>query len=120
MGGHKGVAILLLNTRTISNLNFEDDDGETVLLRAAKNGHTAIVQELLQSNDIDVDKPDNSGKTPLIYTLENGHIHTFRLLAIKGADIGVIRQFFTDLQGGLFTGGRVYTINGKRFYAPKR
>ena len=55
-------------------------DGNTPLLIASQNGHSAIVKLLLQSSDIDVNVASKDGITPLIHASENGHTAIVKLL----------------------------------------
>jgi len=47
------------------DINRKDSDGNTPLLLAAQNGHKGVVEILLEQGDINPNKPDKLGQTPL-------------------------------------------------------
>ena len=59
--------------------------GYTALMCASENGHTAIVQILLEAG-ADKDAKNIYGCTALMYASENGHITVVQLLLRAGAD----------------------------------
>ena len=52
----------------------------TSLLRAAENGHEAVVKLLLAREGVDPDSKDGSGQTPLSWAAEKGHEAVVRLV----------------------------------------
>ncbi|KAI9668010.1 MAG: hypothetical protein M1821_000830 [Bathelium mastoideum] len=54
-------------------VDSKDSDGRTPLLRAAMEGHKAIVRLLLGTNRVDVNAKDNDGRTPLLWAAKKGH-----------------------------------------------
>jgi uncharacterized protein len=60
--------------------------GFTPLLYAARDGHEAAVQALIDGK-ADVDLPDPDGTTPLVLTLINGHWDTAMQLMDAGANV---------------------------------
>ncbi|KAI9150018.1 Trans-aconitate decarboxylase 1 [Paramyrothecium foliicola] len=80
-GGHEAVVKLLL-----ANGAPLETWGEWPLLWAAELGHQNIVQLLLDKG-VQIDAPDNEGKTPLSRAVRNGHAETVRLLLDKGAAV---------------------------------
>lgn len=56
-------------------LNQQNDDGETALIIAAKNGHTEVVKTL-GNYGADINIKDNRGFTALMYATAYGHIDT--------------------------------------------
>ena len=54
--------------------------GFTPLGWAAGNGHEAVVRILLGRDDVDPNKPDNKGRTPLTYAAENDYPGVIALL----------------------------------------
>ena len=65
--------------------NIKNSSGLTPLHLAAQNGHTEIVQLLLQNN-ADPNIQDNNGDTPLHFSSENDHTETVQLLLQNNAD----------------------------------
>jgi ankyrin repeat protein len=59
-------------------------DGITLLMLAARNGHTEIVTTLLEKKPA-IDARDNDAATALIYAARAGHTEVARLLLEKGA-----------------------------------
>jgi ankyrin repeat protein len=68
------------------NVDAKDHYGQTPLLWAAENGHTATVQLLLEKG-AEIESKDELGQTPLSQAAENGHTATIQLLLKKGAEI---------------------------------
>jgi ankyrin repeat protein len=64
-----------------------DRDGWTAMLRAVKNGYTAVVQILLDEGaEIESEAPD-SLRTPLMLAVQTGNCELVRLLIHKGANV---------------------------------
>ncbi|KAI7972793.1 hypothetical protein EIK77_003939 [Talaromyces pinophilus] len=106
--GHKAVVKLLLDNganhvmdnddrtpRTIESgmllgmdhyTNRKSNSGHTPLSYAAKGGHEAIVQQLLNKG-ANPDAADNDDRTPLSWAVEKGHRAVVKLLLDIGADI---------------------------------
>jgi ankyrin repeat protein len=80
--------LLILKAIDNGKLSKFFEYGRTALLRAAKDGHEAVVRLLLESGKTDIDSKDNNGQTPLSWAAENGHEAVVRLLLESGkADI---------------------------------
>src|SRR6266487_1473576 len=60
--------------------------GLTQLLFAARNGYEAVAELLLACKDIDADRKDTGGRSPLSYAADNGSEAVVRLLLAKGLD----------------------------------
>jgi hypothetical protein len=77
---------LLLNSGKIDL--GKDEEGQTLLSTAAKNGHDLLVQQLLKTGKFDVDSRDSRGRTPLSLAAYNGHVTVVkRLLKTGRADV---------------------------------
>ena len=61
-------------------------DGCTALHVAAGDGHTAVVEKLLEKG-AEVNVPDNKGRTPLHVAASNGHTAVVEKLLEKGAEV---------------------------------
>ena len=76
--GHSTMVRLLIGTGKI-DVNTKDAKGQTPLSWAAKSGHEAGVQLLLEAKAY-VDAKDLYNKTPLLWAAENGHAAVVQLL----------------------------------------
>jgi len=66
-----GVINTLLRCKDI-DVNLQDFNGLTALMKAAKKGHSTIVDTLCSKcSDIDVNIPDNKGRTALVHARGN-------------------------------------------------
>ncbi|KAH8762780.1 ankyrin repeat-containing domain protein [Hyaloscypha finlandica] len=84
--GQEAVVKLLLATGGVE-VNWKGNDGGwTPLLRAAKNGHYAVVYWLLE-NGAELESKDMNGQTSLSWAAKNGHYNVTWLLLEKGADL---------------------------------
>ena len=71
------------------SLRFQPQDAEngyTALWQAAWYGHAEIVKLLLTEGNAEVDKPSNSGTTPLYIAAKEGRTEIVKLLLRGGAD----------------------------------
>jgi tetratricopeptide (TPR) repeat protein len=76
-GDEDGVQLSLKNG---AEIEARDKNGSTALHYAARNGHLAIVQLLLEQNGININPKDNKGRTPLVKAVEGKHHEIVRLL----------------------------------------
>jgi hypothetical protein len=58
----------------------KDNNVETPLLRAAENGHKAVVKLLLERGQVDVNVENKHGQTPLLLVAQNGRRSVVKLL----------------------------------------
>jgi ankyrin repeat protein len=63
---------LLLHTGNV-DADSKNNDGQTPLSWAARNGHEAIIKLLLNTGNVNADSKDNDGRTPLRLTGRAGH-----------------------------------------------
>lgn len=85
--GHAGVLALLADAGA-SLTDAMPDTGTTAMHFAARNGHTAVVRELL-ARGVDVKAARQSGETPLSEAVYHGHAATAEALLEAGADPAV-------------------------------
>ena len=60
--------------------------GHTALMRAALDGNTEKVTELIQQG-VDINQRDENGRTALMFAVINSHYETTRVLLEHGADV---------------------------------
>lgn len=78
------------------DVNEKDDEGETPVLHAARQGHTATVQYLIEQG-ADPAIPSATGATALHHAAGNGHIEVVKLLLSKGIDVDLQSDAGTPL-----------------------
>jgi len=71
--GYDNVVSLLLASKKINNINLQDNDGYTALMRAAAMGRDKVVTILLKLDDTKVNVESNYGETALMVAAQNGH-----------------------------------------------
>ena len=73
--------------------------GDTPLMRAALDGNTESVRELINQG-ADINRRDDSGRTALMFAVVNRHYETMKLLLEHGADVNArSKQGGTALMG---------------------
>ncbi|XP_060218204.1 uncharacterized protein LOC132645307 [Lycium barbarum] len=77
------------------NVNEKDVEGETPILHAARQGHTATVQYLIEQGADPAPIP--SGPTALHHAAGNGHIELVKFLLSKGVDVDLQSDGSTPL-----------------------
>ncbi len=80
-----GTAELLLDRG--ASINVADKNGVQPLHLAASNGHTNMVELLLDRGATGIDAPDNNGWQPIQCAAENGHTSVMIALISHGATI---------------------------------
>ena len=63
-----------------TDVNAQDEYGQTALIIAAQNGYFEIAKILLKTPNIDVNAQDKNGQTALIIATENGDIEIVKVL----------------------------------------
>lgn len=81
---------LLAHKRT--KVNLVDENGETVLIKAVKNGKTEMIK-LLLDRGADVNIADGSGYTPLMLAAFRGYTDVVELLLAKGARVNELNPY---------------------------
>jgi len=78
--------------------------GHTPLMRAALDGNTESVRELINQG-ADINRRDDSGRTALMFAVVNRHYETMKLLLEHGADVNArSKQGGTALMGAAMAG----------------
>ncbi|KAK4184223.1 ankyrin repeat-containing domain protein [Podospora australis] len=94
IGGHRAVVRLLLNYNAKGNAR--DASGCTPLWKTAEAGSTAMSEELLNHEGVDIDAADTwTGNTPLLLAARRGYKEMVELLLRKSALDPVI----SDMEG---------------------
>jgi ankyrin repeat protein len=68
------------------SLEAKTEEGSTLLMAAARNGHDKVVEALVAKGAALEDR-DNEGRTPILLAAEGGKADIVRYLATKGADV---------------------------------
>jgi ankyrin repeat protein len=66
-----------------ANANIQNNNGETALICAAKNGYTNITKRLIKTSDLNIQ--DSYLRTALIWSVENRHKNIATMLITRGA-----------------------------------
>ncbi len=77
-----------MTTRAELSAAEEYAHGHTPLMRAALDGNTEKVRELLHQG-ADINQRDDNGRTALIFAVINTHYETMKVLLEYGADVNV-------------------------------
>jgi ankyrin repeat protein len=85
--GHEAIVQLLLD-KSEMDVDWKDDDEQTLLSHAAARGYEALVRKLLGVSHNNVDSKDINGGTPLSFAVMGGHTAVFKLLLDTG-DVNV-------------------------------
>ncbi|KAJ6157279.1 hypothetical protein N7497_006164 [Penicillium chrysogenum] len=78
--GHKEVTRLLLEHTTPPDINLKNYMGDTALSLAAYRGHLAIINLLLEVDELDVTATNKFGDTALCKAARFGHAHVVKRL----------------------------------------
>ena len=73
--------------RAGANIRAVNNEEQNLLHTAIIHAHYNVLKVLLKKNKIKLSDKDSSGKTPLVYTAENGHITPLKMLQAYGAEI---------------------------------
>ena len=69
-----------------SNVDEKDEDGDTALMIASKNGHVEVVKALIE-NGAKVDEKNNNDDTPLMWASGDGTVEVVKALLDAGAKV---------------------------------
>jgi len=75
-----------MTTRAELSAAEEYEHGHTALMRAALDGNTERVEELIYQN-ADINQRDDNGRTALMFAAINTHYETVKVLLESGADV---------------------------------
>jgi len=76
----------IMTTRAELSAAEEYTHGHTALMRAAVNGNTETVEELIHQG-VDINERDEKGRTALMFAVVNSHYETMTVLLEHGADV---------------------------------
>lgn len=100
--GHIKIVEALL--KSYANIDYTNDNQETVLMKAAAHGHLDVVKKLLEEKRIvlHVNRKDFLSKTALFKAIENGHKDVVKeLLKIPNIEINESYHFIAAKKGYL-------------------
>jgi ankyrin repeat protein len=93
-----------MTTRAELSAAEEYGHGHTPLMRAALDGNTERVKELIHQG-ADINQRDNNGRTALMFAVINTHYETMKVLLEYGADVNAkSNQGGTALMGAATAG----------------
>jgi uncharacterized protein len=93
-----------MTTRAELSATEEYRSGHTALMRAALNGNTDTVRELIHQG-ADINQRDENGRTALMFAAINMHYETMKVLLEYGADVNVkSNEGGTALMGAALAG----------------
>ena len=75
-----------MRTRAELSAAEEYSHGHTALMRAALDGNTESVKELINQGG-NINQRDDNGRTALMFAVINGHYETMKVLLEHGADV---------------------------------
>ena len=84
--GHTEVVEQLLKEH--ANVNIQNKEGVTALMKASQNNHTEVVEQLLKEG-ADVNIKNNYGWTALMIASKNGHTQVVEQLLKEDADVNI-------------------------------
>ena len=73
----------------ISDINYQDSDGRTLLMHVLSNGFFPAVDILLSNPDIDIDILDHTGRNALIYACAMPHMDYVKKILDRTKDINI-------------------------------
>ena len=91
MNGHADLVALLAAQDTNLDQLSEMQYKENALHLAARNGHTAVIEALLEAG-ADINALEGTHSTALMYAVYNGHLESVELLLKEGAELNVRDQ----------------------------
>ncbi|RYP10462.1 hypothetical protein DL764_000645 [Monosporascus ibericus] len=74
------LSLLQHSKDTIISADSKDKHGQTPLFLAAEQGHEAVVELLVERDDVEADSKDEDGQTPLLLAARKGHEAVVKLL----------------------------------------
>jgi ankyrin repeat protein len=74
------------------DVNWADEHGQTPLGVAAENGHRAVVELLLEMDEVKVDWEDKFNQTPYTWAICNGHRAVAELLVDAQPEIHIFSK----------------------------
>ena len=81
--------MILFFSRLTTDINYQNEEGNTALMLASEGGHYHVVKLLLLNKDINISIQDNNGVTAMMTACHNGHHQVVELLLSKDPDINI-------------------------------
>jgi ankyrin repeat protein len=85
--GRLDLMLWLFETGVDTDVNEQDKQGFTILIRAAATGDIPLAQLLVGQLDADLEASCHQGRTALILSVQNSHLHLAELLVSAGANV---------------------------------
>jgi ankyrin repeat protein len=88
------IAELLVNSG--ANLNNKINNGETILIKAVKDGNSELVKAIIEKDKKSINVKDDKGNTPLIHASMRRKSDVYEILVSAGADSKAKNNFGKD------------------------
>ena len=90
-------SMVLFFSQLATDINYQNEQGNTALMLASEEGHYHVVKLLLLSKDLNINIQDNYGWTALMFASYNGHHQVVELLLSKDPNINIQINGWTAL-----------------------
>ena len=81
--------MILLFSQLATDINYQNEEGNTALMLASEGGHYHVVKLILRNKDLNINIQHNDGWTALMGACLTGHHQVVELLLSKDPDISI-------------------------------